>query len=406
MMMELVLFNTHDVVLLITVYQCVLFSVLVFFTQRQPLQCNLLLAGFLLATAAIPLDTLINFGAGMREWMIGSHPNWFYVFEFGYWVQGPLLLWYIRSLVYKNYSLEWWDLLYLSPFLLYFFHQFIGYHLLPSDLKAQIQDDNNLLQHSSTVFYINLAREFLRVFFGIICVIELNRYRAQIKKRYSSVEGLDFTWLNFLTYGFLTLWGWALLIAALVLYSVESGVALNIGIMGLTANYVTCLLIGVIMIIISSRPSVFSEIERINSTTAGPHRTHINLDQVEALEALMQREKPYLDPSLTLDTLAASLSVSPRTLSHIINRHYGYNFFEFVNKYRIDAAKEMLLTDGQPHATVLDIMYKAGFNSKATFNNFFKKSEGMTPREYRKRNMEGFPLDRQELLASTAADKS
>ncbi len=406
MMMDLILFNTHDVVLLITVYQCVLFSAVIFFIRRQSLQSNFFLVGFLLSSAAIPLDTLINFGAGFRPWMLGHHPNWFYVFEFGYWVQGPFLLWYVRSLVYKNFSLGWWDLLYISPFFLYLAHQVIGYHLLPAELKAQIQSQDGLVAQSSAIFYINMAREFLRAFFGVVSAIEARRYRVQIKKRCALVEGPDFTWLNLLTYGFLALWVWALLIAALVLYSVETGAVLAIGVLGLLANYATCLLIGLSMTVICTRSSALSEVERINPAAAGPQKTQVNPEQVQALEALMRNEKPYLDPSLTLDALAARLSFSPRTLSHIINRHYGYNFFEFINKYRIDAAKEMLLKESQRHSTVLDIMYKAGFNSKATFNNFFKKSVGMTPREYRKNNTGEFPIHRRELVAATASEEA
>nr|WP_252738503.1 helix-turn-helix domain-containing protein [Saccharophagus degradans] len=100
----------------------------------------------------------------------------------------------------------------------------------------------------------------------------------------------------------------------------------------------------------------------------------------------MHEDKLYLESSLTLEVLAGKLSISPRTLSTVINRHYGCNFFEFINDFRIEDAKKRMVDPARSGATMLDIMYEVGFNSKATFNSFFKKHEGMTPREYRKKN--------------------
>jgi YesN/AraC family two-component response regulator len=101
----------------------------------------------------------------------------------------------------------------------------------------------------------------------------------------------------------------------------------------------------------------------------------------------MINEKPYLMPALTLDKLASLISIQPRVLSMIINRHFDCNFFEFINSYRVEEAKRILADSTLNEKNMLDVMYDVGFNSKATFNTLFKKKAGMTPSEYRKQSL-------------------
>ncbi|WP_237158037.1 helix-turn-helix domain-containing protein [Shewanella psychrophila] len=98
----------------------------------------------------------------------------------------------------------------------------------------------------------------------------------------------------------------------------------------------------------------------------------------------MKTNKPYLNHLLTLENLANQLDLTSRSLSQIINRHFKQNFFEFINSYRIDESKRLLEQNENTNTTMLQIMEQAGFNSKATFNTFFKKTLGLTPTQYRK----------------------
>jgi AraC-like DNA-binding protein len=71
-------------------------------------------------------------------------------------------------------------------------------------------------------------------------------------------------------------------------------------------------------------------------------------------------------------------------LSQIINRQFNQNFFEFINSYRVKECKLIIEKPGNEKITMLKVMDETGFNSKATFNTFFKKLVGMTPTQYRK----------------------
>uniref|UniRef100_UPI0030F3F69A helix-turn-helix domain-containing protein n=1 Tax=Paraglaciecola sp. TaxID=1920173 RepID=UPI0030F3F69A len=69
--------------------------------------------------------------------------------------------------------------------------------------------------------------------------------------------------------------------------------------------------------------------------------------------------------------------------SMLINRHFGVNFYEFINRYRIEEAKKMLIDPKYKNTTITDVYLAVGFNSKSVFYTFFKKFEGITPSNYR-----------------------
>ncbi len=102
------------------------------------------------------------------------------------------------------------------------------------------------------------------------------------------------------------------------------------------------------------------------------------------LQELMEVQKPYLDSELNLIKLAELLSVSTHHLSYVINNGFQKNFFQYVNEYRIDYAKNLLKDDRNNHLSILGIAYEFGFNSKTSFNTTFKKLTNQTPSEFKK----------------------
>lgn len=116
------------------------------------------------------------------------------------------------------------------------------------------------------------------------------------------------------------------------------------------------------------------------------HTTSIELDQskIIVLEKYMIQEQPYLQPKIKIADLAAELDKKPHTLSKLINEHYGYNFFYFINKYRVEHAVNLMKEENSQSYTLEGIGNLSGFNSRATFNARFKEIKGMTPGEFRK----------------------
>lgn len=100
------------------------------------------------------------------------------------------------------------------------------------------------------------------------------------------------------------------------------------------------------------------------------------------IEALIQEEKLYKNPELTLLDLAKKLGTNTSIISKVINQGFQMNFNDFINNYRIEAVKTMFLNEEHKKSTILGIAYDCGFNSKATFNRAFKKHTSCTPKEY------------------------
>ncbi len=103
----------------------------------------------------------------------------------------------------------------------------------------------------------------------------------------------------------------------------------------------------------------------------------------QKLDQLMIHTKPYLEDDLNLRELADRLEVLPHHLSQLLNEHYGHNFYDYINSYRIQEVKKILSDPSQKDESILSIAFTCGFNSKATFNAFFKKQTGQTPRQFR-----------------------
>lgn len=104
--------------------------------------------------------------------------------------------------------------------------------------------------------------------------------------------------------------------------------------------------------------------------------------QKQKLEHVMASEKPFLIPTLGLPDLAARLSITLHDLSYLINEGFGENFYQFVNRYRVEEAKRLLHSKDHKHLNMLGIAYESGFNSKTTFNTTFKKLTGFSPSDY------------------------
>lgn len=97
---------------------------------------------------------------------------------------------------------------------------------------------------------------------------------------------------------------------------------------------------------------------------------------------LFEEDKVFLDPILSLGDVAQRLKTNTSILSAAINQGFDKNFNDFVNQYRIDEFLVKIKDPKNSHLTLLAIALDSGFNSKSTFNRAFKKSKGLSPREY------------------------
>ncbi|ATP55345.1 DNA-binding protein [Pedobacter ginsengisoli] len=136
---------------------------------------------------------------------------------------------------------------------------------------------------------------------------------------------------------------------------------------------------------IDSKLKLVSEIvsEKKNSEQTGIKEKEYTEELVK-LQQYMVEEKPFLNPSLTIQDVAKDIKVPVRDLSLLINHQLEQHFYDFVNSYRIARAMDILKDVANSKVTILEILYEVGFNSKSSFNTAFKKHTGNTPTYYRK----------------------
>jgi len=107
---------------------------------------------------------------------------------------------------------------------------------------------------------------------------------------------------------------------------------------------------------------------------------------LETLEKGMKEEKWFQNPTLSLRELAENVNISGNKLSWLLNERIGQNFNEYINNFRLENFKMNALNPANSHLTLLALAYENGFNSKTVFNTYFKKTEGMTPKDWLRSN--------------------
>ena len=97
---------------------------------------------------------------------------------------------------------------------------------------------------------------------------------------------------------------------------------------------------------------------------------------------LMNEDELYLNPELSLRSLADYMNLPPNHMSQLLNEGFNKNFADYTNSYRLENFKSKLETEAAHQLTLLALAYDSGFNSKTVFNTFFKKKLGITPKAY------------------------
>ncbi len=102
------------------------------------------------------------------------------------------------------------------------------------------------------------------------------------------------------------------------------------------------------------------------------------------LESALTEQGVYKRSDLSLGALADLLNERPHYVSQVISQEFASNFYDLVNRYRVEHAKRLLRES--PDCNVLTIAMDCGFNSKSAFHAAFRRSTGTTPGNFRQIN--------------------
>ncbi len=122
-----------------------------------------------------------------------------------------------------------------------------------------------------------------------------------------------------------------------------------------------------------------------------PKKSSLTIEEqqkyMELILNYMEEEKPFLDHEIKQSDIADNLKMSVHLFSEVLNVCFQKNFNNFINLYRVDAAKKLMKNPKYEHYKILAIGYEAGFPSKTSFNRVFKNLVGCTPSEFQKQHV-------------------
>jgi len=299
---------------------------------------------------------------------------------------GPLIFFYTKALTDIDFSISRIDVKHFIPVLVEVGVQ--GFMIVQGRLDNELFYNTPLYFYLTPLLYLWATGSiyyYLRLSLAII-----NNHEVWVLRNFSNLKEITLIWLRKLIIYYRLLWVvWVPFVATFLLFFRFQLhyliIVLSLYILMLILVYLT-LWIGIEglkrgNLIIVKHTEEKTENKNFSRLTEDEIKGHL-----ERINQLMALEKIYLNENLNLREFALQLKADPNLVSFILNNHLGGNFYDFVNRYRIEEVKNKLNNPAYKHLSLLGIALESGFNSKTTFNRVFKQVTGITPTEFQKRN--------------------
>lgn len=170
----------------------------------------------------------------------------------------------------------------------------------------------------------------------------------------------------------------------LVFFDFEWAHGQNVAALVSNANLFGLLLIGLMAALAGKSKAPQTGIEPVAELSASAEPSEQDHDIVARVDRLMETQALYRDENLNLSRLARRLGLPSRQISGAINRSLGVNVSQYVNQLRIREACRLLEETEQ---SVTAIMLSSGFQTKSNFNREFRRVTGMSPVDWREREV-------------------
>lgn len=372
------------------IIQGILLSAVIYFHPRSDRTVNIFLSLYILSITVV---MTIPFTMKLIHW------------QNSYYIQAvPLLpsifiLFYFRG--FKE-TITWrkiWP--HFIPVLIFFIFSYLNLSHWKKVYPEAEQVPVEVLKNPVTLFvlFFRTAQQFIYYFLARRVLIS---YRHSIHHLFSETSRIEMRWAKFLVNGYAVLISTFLFVFPLMLNFPAYIDELMLFNMTIATPYIYMATYkGAIQVTIwqlkpgMNKETVEQELKQAEEAerewkedeksstariTTDPERM---TEVAQKINNLMEQEKIYQEPELTLQQLAEKLDLPSYQASQAINDGLKKNFYDLVNGYRVEEAKRLLLDDKNRNYTILSVGFEAGFNSKTTFNTVFKKFTGQTPTEFR-----------------------
>lgn len=332
---------------------------------------------------------------------VGLHLMHYHLYYLGYWeiyphliavtapfplLYGPVIYLYTQYSIRPERSLNTKSYLHFVPVVFSYLYMFKFYFFYSGEEKLKIVngelDDYSLFTSILLVAFIVSGATYT-----ILSYLKINKHKQLVDLNFSYDEQISLNWLKY------SIWGIGIVfltVATILILREGFGVVFSFN-----ADFIFYVQIVILIFFIGffgiQHQNIFSNAnssdqkQLIQPAITGEYRkSGLKQDVAEAIHKnllqLMEREKPFLNPKLTLINLAELMDVSTNHLSQTINQCEKVNFHDFVNNYRIDEFIRRAKSNN--NFSILANALDSGFNSKSSFNIVFKKFKGITPSKY------------------------
>ena len=327
------------------------------------------------------------FDGNLKIYGIVEEPYWLlFLFNFNFLLLAPTLYLCVLRFVTPNRYFRMKDLWHFSPSILLMTLNFIVWLSTPEVAQAEPSTTAVELNVADVIVIALIALQIVGyVFFSFRVLL---RHQRNIENFTATPEEFQLKWLLYFLCGIgLMVLTWLVELFFLPIEQTESKYSF--------AYFIAIYALGYFSLqqkeVFPFSPEQAEEAEKIleeQDESLSSRRQRIPEDKFDQLKALllerMEKDKPYLNPEISLAGLAKHQNLSLHELSELINLGFGENFAQFINRYRVEESKSLLISKKHSHLTMVGIAFEAGFNSKTAFNTAFKKNVGISPTEFQK----------------------
>ena len=330
--------------------------------------------------------------------VIGIHLTSYFLFYQGYWelyphligitvpfpfLYGPLLYLYVLYSIKSSNRLHKIDVLHFTPFLLSYIYMIPFYFFYTAEEKTQVDeglvDDFGIFSNIILVGFIVSG-----ISYSVVAYRKLLQHQKLIQENFSYSNRISLSWLRYAILGIGAVFSTAAVVSILrevldfqfpfnadiLFYSLIVAFVVYVGYSGIRQQN-----------LFSNNISSEKELSKMEGEyKKSGLKSDVAVTKHRELMDLMEKEKLYLDPKLSLNMLSERLSVSSNHLSQIINQYEKVNFHDFVNRYRVEEFIQR--AQSNKNFTLLAHALDSGFNSKSSFNSIFKKLKSQSPSQY------------------------
>lgn len=288
----------------------------------------------------------------------------------------PAFYLYTRSLIEPTFKLNQRQILHLLPFI---FFELVAYSIKEPFSLSNFFDANQNLWYRMA---FSVASVLSWILYNWVTLNVIMKHRKRLMNEYSTIESSKrLSWLFFIVI-FYNLFCLASIAVAVGVIVVHLEFPLSP-----VYNYSALLLMSYILGFYGLRQgTIFMDTEIVETVKGKYVNSTLSEKRKKEIETLIlehfNKNKPYLNPELDMSMISGVLKIPKYQLTEVLNICINKNFFSFVNEYRVNAVREMLIKNKD--FSIEDIGYECGFNSKSSFFTVFKKITGMTPMQFRK----------------------